>query len=107
MAIPIVIEGLLERVAAADGGRDSDSRSSLSLSAAAAAASRSPARSNHMHGLRINDLTPQGFLACDLRVFLALLGDDVKPLMWDVVGDVWATGGAEKGSGVIVFVDFF
>ena len=45
-----------------------------------------------MHGLRINDLAPQGFLAYDLRDFLALLGDDANTLLWHVVGDVWATG---------------
>ena len=45
-----------------------------------------------MHGLRIKDLVSQGFLACDLRDFLALLGDAARPLQWRVSGDVWATG---------------
>ncbi len=45
-----------------------------------------------MHGLRIKDLAPQGFLACDLRDFLKLLGEAACPLRWRVSGDVWATG---------------
>jgi hypothetical protein len=45
-----------------------------------------------MNGVRIKDLVPQGFLACDLRDFLALLGDAALPLQWRVSRDVWATG---------------
>jgi hypothetical protein len=45
-----------------------------------------------MRGIRVKDLVAQGYLACDLRDFLDLLGATAVSSQWLVSGDVWATG---------------
>lgn len=45
-----------------------------------------------MHGIRVRDLAPQGYLACDLRDFLDLLGEATDCSQWLVSEDTWAIG---------------